>query len=38
VTDGGDYQPSPSVTNNQAAADKINVNSSGGDVSITEAP
>jgi hypothetical protein len=35
VTDGGDYQPSPSVTNNQAAADKINVNSSGGDVSIT---
>lgn len=37
VTDGGDYHHS-SVTNNQAAADKINVNSSGGDVNITEAP
>jgi hypothetical protein len=36
VTDGGDYHST--VKNNQAAADKINVNSSGGDVSITEAP
>jgi hypothetical protein len=35
VTDGGDYHDS-SVKNNQAAADKINVNSSGGDVSITQ--
>jgi hypothetical protein len=34
VTDGGDYQPL--VKNNQAAADKIEVNSSGGDVSITQ--
>jgi putative adhesin len=34
-TDGGDYRHT--VTNNQAAADKINVNSGGGDVSITEA-
>jgi hypothetical protein len=35
VTDGGDYRHS-FVKNNQAAADKINVNSSGGDVNITE--
>jgi hypothetical protein len=35
VTDGGDYSHS-FVTNNQAAADKITVNSSGGDVNITE--
>ena len=37
VTDGGDYHHS-FVKDNQAAADKINVNSSGGDVNITEAP
>jgi hypothetical protein len=34
-TDGGDYNST--VKNNQAAADTINVNSGGGDVSITEA-
>jgi hypothetical protein len=34
VTDGGDY--SSTVKNNEAAASKITVNSSGGDVNITE--
>jgi len=36
VTDGGDYTPSPSVSVNQAASDRISVDSGGGNVSITE--
>jgi hypothetical protein len=35
TTDGGDYQPT--LSENQAAADQITVDSGGGDVSITEA-
>jgi hypothetical protein len=36
VTGGGNYRPSPSVPVNQAAADRISVDSGGGNVSISE--
>jgi hypothetical protein len=37
VTGGGNYQPSPLVPVNQAAVDRITVNSGGGNVSIVKA-
>jgi hypothetical protein len=36
TTDGGDYQPSPSVPTSSTAHDTITVDSGGGNVSITE--